>query len=68
MNRRTTRHRLAPLGDRLREPSTWASLGGLAMAAGWQLAPGYAQAAAEVCALLGLLAGVFIPESRPPTE
>lgn len=64
--RRTWAARLAPLGRRLTEPSTWASLGALALAAGWKLPEGYAAAAAEVCGLLGLLAGVFMPERAAP--
>ena len=50
------------LAARLAEPSTWASLGGLALAAGWQLPEGAAQGIAQVCGLLGLLVGAVMPE------
>lgn len=69
--RASWRRRLAPLGRRLAEPSTWASLGALALAAGWKLPEGYAAAAAELCGLAGLLLGVFMPErgrAAPPAD
>lgn len=56
------------IAARLQEPSTYASLGMLFTAIGWQIAPDQWQAIAGICMGVGGLIGSVLRERKKATE
>ena len=55
------------LVTRMKEPSTWVSLGGLVTAVGWNISPDYWQAIAGIGMGLGSLIGIILRERAKTT-